>query len=98
MWARIRVSIGAPYKALLVSQAAIGTDQSLQFVYVVNEQDEVVRRNVTLGTQDQGLVVVRKGVEAGDRVVIEGLQHIHSGMKVAPRLVPMSEKEMKDEG
>jgi RND family efflux transporter MFP subunit len=96
MWVRIRVPIGTPYQALLVTQAAIGTDQNVQFVYVVNEQDEVVRRNVTLGTEHEGLVVVRKGVEAGDRVVVEGLQHVHPDVKVAPSLVPMPVPETQD--
>jgi RND family efflux transporter MFP subunit len=88
-FARIRVAVSPPYQALLVVQSAIGTDQNLSYLYVLDEQDRVVRRDVTLGSQQDGLQVIAKGLEPGERVVINGLQHIKPGTAVSPKLVPM---------
>jgi RND family efflux transporter MFP subunit len=89
MFVRVRVPTSPPYQALLVSQFAIVTNQNLKFVDVVNDQDEVVQRQVTLGGIQDGLQVVASGLKPADRVIIEGLQHVHPGAKVKPKLVPM---------
>lgn len=85
---RVRVAIGPPYDALLVIQSAIGTDQDLRFLYILNERNEVERRIVKLGNEQDGLQVVR-GLRPRERVVISGLQKLHPGMVVEPRLVAM---------
>jgi RND family efflux transporter MFP subunit len=89
MFVRIRVAIGAFYRPLLVISSAIGTDQDLKFVYVLDEQNKVVRRDVELGTDHDGLTVITKGVTSRDRVIVDGLQHVRPGVVVRPRLVPM---------
>jgi RND family efflux transporter MFP subunit len=89
MFVRVRVPTSPAYKALLVSQDAIGTTQNLKYVYVVNEQDEIVERIVMLGGLQDGFQVVASGLQAGDRVVIDGLQHVHPGVKVTAKQVPM---------
>jgi RND family efflux transporter MFP subunit len=89
LFVRIRVAISPPYQALLVVQSAIETDQNLKFVYVVNEQNEVERRDVTLGAEEEYLQVIATGVKADDRVVVNGLQHVRPGMVVNAKLVPM---------
>ncbi len=94
---RIRLPIGSPYPALLVVGAAIGTDQNLKYVYVLNDKNEVERRDVTLGTQQDGLTVVAKGLNAGDRVVVNGLQHVRPGMTVKANLVKMPEPAAEGE-
>lgn len=82
LFARVRVPIGEPHKALLVSERAIIRDQGQTFVYLVNEKDEVVNRRVTLGTLHEGLRVIDEGVKAGDRVIINGLQRVRPGAEV----------------
>jgi multidrug efflux system membrane fusion protein len=89
LFVRIRVAISPPYQALLVVQSAIQTDQNLKFIYVVNEQNEVERRDVTLGAQQDYLQVIATGLKAEDRVVVHGLQHVRPGMVVNAKLVPM---------
>ncbi len=56
---------------------------------MLDRQDHVVRRDVTLGSQQDGLQVIAKGLEPGARVVIDGLQHIKPGTEVSPKVVPM---------
>lgn len=89
LFVRVQVSIGPPYQALLINQRAVGTDQNLKFVYVVNEQDQVERRDVQLGPEEGALQVVRQGLSANDRVIVSGIQRARPGMTVQPQLVDM---------
>jgi multidrug efflux system membrane fusion protein len=81
-FARIRVVGSAPYQALLLPDTAITNDQSRKVVFVVNKDDTVEMRPVTLGPLDGGLRVVRDGLKSDDRVVVDGLQRARVGAKV----------------
>jgi RND family efflux transporter MFP subunit len=83
-FARVRVLGSAPYEALLLPDTAIATDQSRKIVFVVKADDTVEARPVVLGSLDGGLRVVREGLKPDDRVVVEGLQRVRIGAKVAP--------------
>ena len=81
---RVRLIASAPYEALLVPDSAVATDQSRKIVFVVKDDDTVEAKVVTLGPIDEGLRVVREGLKAEDRVVIDGLQRVRVGAKVTP--------------
>ena len=84
MFARVQVPASAPYQALLVPDAAIGTEQVRKFVYVV-DQDGIARQHfVTLGEVVDDLRVIKEGVSADDRVVVNGLMRVRPGQKVTP--------------
>jgi RND family efflux transporter MFP subunit len=85
-FARIRVIGSAPYEALLLPDTAITNDQSRKVVFVVNKDDVVEMRPVTLGPLDDGLRVVREGLKKDDRVVVDGLQRARVGAKVTPQM------------
>lgn len=75
MFVRVRLPIGQPHKSLLVIERAIGSDQGLKFVYVVNDKNIVERRNIKTGAlQPDGLRVVTDGLKANEWVVVGGLQ------------------------
>lgn len=86
LFARVRLPISAPERALLISERAIGTDQSQKFVLAVGENNTVVYRTVKLGGIVEGKRVVRDGLRAGEKIVINGLQRVRPGMTVAPEL------------
>jgi membrane fusion protein, multidrug efflux system len=86
---RVRVPTSPPYQALLVNPEAVGTDQDLKYLYVVDEDNKVVRHAVKLGSLQDGLQVVTDGLKAGERVVVKGLQRVQPGAPVNPTLVPM---------
>ncbi len=88
-FARVRVPIGEPHKALLVTERAIDTDQGQKIVYVVNEKNEVVSRPIRLGPRDDGLRVIEDGLKPGERVIVNGLQQVRPGAAVEPKLVDM---------
>jgi multidrug efflux pump subunit AcrA (membrane-fusion protein) len=89
LFARVRVPIGKPKNALLVTDRAIGTDLGRKFVYVVNDKDKVVYRPVQLGAMHDGLRAIDEGLSAGERVIIDGLQRVREGVTVAPTLGDM---------
>ncbi|HXF54514.1 MAG TPA: efflux transporter periplasmic adaptor subunit, partial [Hyphomicrobiaceae bacterium] len=88
-FARLRMGEPRPEPALLISERAIGTDQSKKFVLVVDAENKAVYREVTLGPAVDGLRMVRSGLEPGERIVVNGLQRIRPGAVVAPELVAM---------
>ncbi len=85
MFARVQVPGSAPYQALLVPDAAIGTEQARKYVLVVNADDVVTQKYVTLGEVVDGLRVIKSGISGDDRVIVAGLMRARAGGKVAPQ-------------
>ncbi|MCP3461714.1 efflux RND transporter periplasmic adaptor subunit [Bradyrhizobium sp. CCGUVB23] len=81
---RVRLIGSAPYEALLIPDVAVATDQSRKIVFVVKPDDTVEARPVTLGPLDEGLRVIREGLKADDRVIVDGIQRARVGAKVSP--------------
>jgi RND family efflux transporter MFP subunit len=96
MFVRIRVPIGDPHPALLISERAIGRDQGQTFVFVLDDKDEVVYRRVKLGPQQEDLRVIEEGLKPGERVIINGLQRVRPGVKVSPKPGDMQGKAEPD--
>jgi multidrug efflux system membrane fusion protein len=99
---RVRLPLGEPHKAQLVFDSAIGSDQGLKFVYVLDDKNKVqYRRVVTRSVQDDGLREIEPYVEAksdkdfptgvkpGEWVVVGGLQQLRPRMDVQPDPTPM---------
>ena len=84
LFVRLRLAGGGKYHGLLIQDRAVGTDLSKKFVYVVSAKKEIEYRPVTLGPIVDGLRVVRSGLNAGESVVVNGLQRIRPGMPVTP--------------
>jgi multidrug efflux system membrane fusion protein len=91
-FARIRMGQARSESAVLVNERAVGTDQNKKFVMVVDADNKTVYREVTLGASVNGLRIVTKGLKAGERIVVNGLQHVRPGALVAPQAVTMDAK------
>jgi membrane fusion protein, multidrug efflux system len=90
MFVRIHLPLGEKHQALLVIDRAIGSDQGLKYVYVVDAADKIEYRRVTVGPlQKDGLRVIDKGLSPGDRVVVGALQQVRPRLVVAPQPMPM---------
>jgi RND family efflux transporter MFP subunit len=89
MRARIRVPVGDPHKSMMVTERAIGTDQNLRFVYVVNDQNIAERRDVKLGRLRDGLQVIEEGLKPEAWIIVNGIQRVRDAAKVEPRRIPM---------
>ncbi len=89
MRARVRIPVTDPHKSLMITERAVGTDQGRRFVYVVNDQNVVERRDVKLGRMSDGLQVVQEGVKPEDWLVVNGIQRVRDGAKVEPKQISM---------
>jgi RND family efflux transporter MFP subunit len=88
-FARVRVPVGFPRNALLVTDRAIDNDQGQKILYVVNDNNEVASRPIRVGARHDGLRVIEDGLKPGERVIVTGLQQVRPGVTVEPKLVDM---------
>jgi len=92
---RVRVPIGLPHRALLISDRAIDNDQGDKIVYTVDADNQVVTQPVKLGALHDGLREITEGLKSGDRVIVSGLQQVRPGAVVEPKLVDMPSSKPK---
>ncbi|CAG9230707.1 efflux RND transporter periplasmic adaptor subunit [Burkholderia gladioli] len=90
LYARVKVDGSAPHPALLVDDAAINTDQDKKFVFVVDAQGKVAYREVQIGSLHGNQRVIAGGLQASDRVVVNGTQRVRPGEQVKVHMVPMT--------
>jgi RND family efflux transporter MFP subunit len=84
-FARVRVPVSDKYRAVLIADRAIGTQQGQKYVLVVDSKHTVVFRPVKLGAlQNDGLRVVTSGLTAEERIVVNGIQRARPGSTVNP--------------
>ena len=91
LYARVKVGGGEPHPAILIDDAAVGTDQAKKFVLVVDGANKVVYREVQLGGLHDNLRVVTSGLEAGERIVVNGMMHAKPSDTVSPHMVDMAD-------
>jgi multidrug efflux system membrane fusion protein len=90
MFVRIRFPIGQAHPALLVIDRAVGSDQGLKFVYVVDAENKVQYQRVTTGAlQEDGMRVIEQGLKGDEWVVSGGILQVRPRMVVRPDKVPM---------
>ena len=82
LFARLRLPGSGQYRAILLPDEAIGSDQSQKFVYLVDGESKAQYRTVKIGPLVDGLRVVREGVTPEDWVVVAGLQRVRPGLNV----------------
>jgi multidrug efflux system membrane fusion protein len=93
LFARVRLGdTHSPRKAVLVAERAIGTDQSKRFVLVVNGDNKAEYREVRVGRVIEGLRVIESGLQAGEVIVVNGLQRVRPGAPVTPQPAQMAAK------
>jgi membrane fusion protein, multidrug efflux system len=95
MFARVKVTGAKTFAALLINESAVGTDQGLKYVLRVGNDNTIEYRQVKLGPVVDGLRVVREGLNVGDTIVVNGLQHVRPGMTITPQRVAMGEENLK---
>ncbi|XSG83843.1 MAG: efflux RND transporter periplasmic adaptor subunit [Methylohalobius sp. ZOD2] len=84
LFVRARVPASAPYQAILLPDRAIASSLAQKIVWVMDENDQVASRQVTLGPLVEGLRVIREGLKLDEWVVVEGIQKLKPGIRVKP--------------
>lgn len=92
LFARVKLLANAPARALLIDDKAVLTDQDRKFVYVLGADNQALRRDIEIGRAIEGLRLVRNGLQAGDRIIVHGVQKVFfPGMEVVPHTIVMGD-------
>jgi multidrug efflux system membrane fusion protein len=92
LFARVQLLGGAPTDTVLIDDKAILTDQDRKYVYVLNAENQAIRRDVKLGRLVDGMRVITSGLEPGEIIVVHGIQKIFfPGMVVVPKPIAMGD-------
>jgi membrane fusion protein, multidrug efflux system len=83
---RVILQDSTPQTAVTVPQQAIAIDQTGPYLFVVDDKNVVHQRRVKTGIVRDGRLVISEGLQAGDKVIIQGQQRVRDGMTVAPSL------------
>jgi membrane fusion protein, multidrug efflux system len=89
LFARLELVLPNSLDAVLIEDRAVGTDLGKKFVLALGPDDTLDYREITLGAEVGGLRLVKKGLEKGDVIVVNGLWRARPGMKVTPKRVAM---------
>ncbi|WP_417827564.1 efflux RND transporter periplasmic adaptor subunit [Thalassospira sp.] len=89
-FASLEVGTLARSNVIMVSPEAVSTDQDRKFVYVVEPDNTVAYRQVTLGSEINGMRIVTSGLNEGDLVIVNGIMKVRPGMPVAPEILQAS--------
>jgi len=81
---RVRVAGATPYRAALVADRVISSQQGLKYAFVVKPDGIIERRNLETGSLFEGKRIVKSGLKDGEKVVSTRLQLLQAGMKVQP--------------
>lgn len=85
LFARIRLPMTAKYPALLIDEKSILTDQANKYVLGVDDKIITVYKPVVIGPSIQGKRIIRSGVKAGEKIIINGMARLPMpGMPVTP--------------
>lgn len=90
---RVRVPFTQEKEALLVPDAALGSDQGGRYLLVANGDNVVEQRKVQIGPVDNGLRVIESGLKPEDRVVIAGLLRVIPGQKIDPQVTKIEQPQ-----
>lgn len=90
LFARVQLEGSGDFRAMLVDDKAVLTDQDRKYVYVLGPKNAAMRKDVVLGRRIDGLRVVESGLQPTDKVIVSGVQKVFfPGMPVAPKQVAM---------
>ena len=90
LFARVQLQGSGEFKAMLVDDKAVLTDQDRKYVYVLGPKNTAQRKDIVIGPVIDGLRVVRSGLAPRDKVIIDGVQKgFFPGMPVDPKTVAM---------
>jgi multidrug efflux pump subunit AcrA (membrane-fusion protein) len=87
----VELVVGERRDALLVDEKALGADQGARYLLVVDREDKLEYRPVSVGSRIGPYRVIEQGLEPGERIVVTGLMRVRPGMPVEAREIAMAE-------
>jgi multidrug efflux system membrane fusion protein len=89
LFGRVEVEASNKYKATLVPDEAIGSDQNVRVVYVVGADGTVSTKPVRLGTRVYGYRIIHEGLDGSESIIVNGLMRARPGSKVTPQMIEL---------
>ncbi|WP_244641892.1 efflux RND transporter periplasmic adaptor subunit [Chelatococcus reniformis] len=89
LFGRVRVPGSRPYKAVLIPDEALGSDQSRRIVYTIGAENKIVTKPVRTGPRIDGYRVIRDGLGPDDVIVVNGLARARPGTQVSPKMTEL---------
>jgi multidrug efflux system membrane fusion protein len=93
LFAHLKLAGSTDEQGILIKEKAIGTDLNNKYVLVVNEENKVEYRAVTLGDKVGSMRIIKSGLAASDTIVVDGLQRVRPGAPVSANEVPMGDQD-----
>lgn len=90
LFGRVEVQASNTYRATLVPDEAIGSDQNVRVVYVVGADGTVSTKPVRLGTRVHGYRIIHDGLDGSETIIVNGLMRARPGSKVTPQMIELS--------
>jgi RND family efflux transporter MFP subunit len=84
LFVRVRIAGATPYRAALIEDKVISSQQGLKYAFVVKPDNTLERRTLETGTIFEGKRIVKSGLKDGEKVVSTRLQLLQPGMPVKP--------------
>jgi multidrug efflux system membrane fusion protein len=92
LFARVKLLAAESKQAVLISESAILTDQDRKYVYVLNKENQAVRRDIKTGRIIEGFRMVEAGLNSGDQIIVHGIQKVFfPNMPVSPQVIAMGD-------
>lgn len=93
LFAHLKLAGSTDDQGILIKEKAIGTDLNNKYVLVVNDENKVEYRAVTLGDKVGSMRIIKSGLAANDTIVVDGLQRVRPGAPVSANEVPMGDQD-----
>ena len=77
---------------MLVPERAVGRDQTGAYVFIVDQENKAIRKNVVLGSKYEDMMVIESGIEPSDSVIVDGIQRVRPNSEVEPKASDQSNK------
>jgi len=91
-YAKVKIKVTTLKDALLVPKRCIMEIQGQHSVFIVNDDNIVESRQITVGESVGDLQIIKKGIEANDKIVIDAMQKVGSGLEIKPKLIEFESK------
>ncbi|MBU2872076.1 efflux RND transporter periplasmic adaptor subunit [Colwellia sp. E2M01] len=93
LFAHLRLASNKTEQGVLIAEKAIGTDLSNKYVLVVDEENKVQYRAITMGDKIGALRIIKSGLDNNDTIILNGLQRVRPGSLVTPKLIDMADED-----
>ena len=90
LYARVQLESSGEFRAILIDQKAVLTDQNRKYVYVIDKESKAQRKDIVTGKLIDGLLMVKSGLDANDVVIVAGQLKIFApNIIVKPNIIPI---------